>query len=167
VAVTLRPATVADIPLLCGWDAEPDVVASGAARGPGVWRDELARSVSWAEELIAEADGVPVGFMQLIDAAAEETHYWGADVEPGAWAMDIWVGAPEHRGRGIGREMMRLALDRCFDVHGATAVLLDPRSDNTRAHRFYERLGFCFVERRMFDDDDVDCFVYRLGRDER
>jgi len=165
VAVTLRRARLDDIDLLCEWDVDADVAASGAARGREVWEAELARVVPWAEELIAEADGVPVGFLQLIDAAAEESHYWGADVEPGAWALDIWIGRPEHRGRDIGREMMRLALDRCFGVHGAAAVLLDPRSDNTRAHRFYERLGFVFVEQRNFGDDD--CRVYRLGRAER
>jgi hypothetical protein len=30
-----------------------------------------------------------------------------------------------------------------------------------RAHRFYERLGLRFVERRRFGNDD--CFVYRLA----
>lgn len=167
--MTLRRATLDDLPVLRGWDADADVVASGAARGLDGWEEDLGRDVPWAEELIAEADGVPVGFIELIDAVVEESHYWGHDVEPGAWALDIWIGRPEHRGRGIGSEMMRLALARCFDVHGASAVLLDPRSDNTRAHRFYERLGFVFVERRNFDDGDrdEDCFVYRLGRPER
>jgi len=165
VAVTLRRATLDDLPTLHAWDADSDVVASGAARGQEGWEDDLGRDVPWAEELIAESDSEAVGFMQLIDAAAEESHYWGDDVEPGAWALDIWIGRPEHRGRGIGREMMRLALDRCLEVHGASAVLLDPRRDNTRAHRFYERLGFRFVEQREFDGDECD--VYRLGRDER
>jgi aminoglycoside 6'-N-acetyltransferase len=41
-------------------------------------------------------------------------------------------------------------------------VLIDPLASNTRAHRFYERLGFEFVERRRFGADD--CFVYRLPR---
>ncbi len=151
--------------MLLAWDADPDVMSSGAARGLEGWKEDLGRDVAWAEELIAETDGVPVGFMQLIDAVVEETHYWGDDVEPGAWALDIWVGRPEDRGRGIGGEMMRLALDRCFEVHGASALLLDPLRDNTRAQRFYERLGFRFIEERTIDDED--CCVYRLGRDER
>jgi aminoglycoside 6'-N-acetyltransferase len=40
--------------------------------------------------------------------------------------------------------------------------MLDPLAGNRRAHRFYERLGFRFVEHRRFGDDD--CFVYRLER---
>ena len=65
--------------------------------------------------------------------------------------------SPDH-----GTTMMRLALARCFAAPGVTAVLIDPLASNTRAHRFYERLGFRFVERRQFGQDD--CFVYRLGR---
>lgn len=163
--VTLRRATPADMPMLLAWDADPDVASSGAARGLEGWQEDLVRDVPWAEELIAEVDGAPVGFMELIDAVGEETHYWGDDVEPGAWALDIWIGRPQDRGRGIGAAMMRVALDRCFDTHGASAVLLDPRRDNTRAHRFYERLGFRLIGARTFGDDD--CLVYRLGRDER
>ena len=58
--------------------------------------------------------------------------------------------------------MMRLALARCFADRAVTAVLVDPLARNTRAHRFYERLGFRQVERRRFGADD--CFVYRLER---
>jgi aminoglycoside 6'-N-acetyltransferase len=43
-----------------------------------------------------------------------------------------------------------------------TAVLIDPLASNTRSHRFYERLGFKWIDRRYFGDDD--CFVYQLDR---
>ena len=58
----------------------------------------------------------------------------------------------------------RAALRRCVTVHRATAVLLDPLSTNSRACRFYERLGFQLLGVRRLGDDD--CCVYRLGRDE-
>ena len=41
-------------------------------------------------------------------------------------------------------------------------ILIDPLASNVRAHAFYERLGFRFVERRCFGDDE--CLVYRLDR---
>jgi len=40
--------------------------------------------------------------------------------------------------------------------------LIDPLESNTRALRFYERLGFTFVEHRTFDTDF--CRVYRFDR---
>ncbi len=57
---------------------------------------------------------------------------------------------------------MQIALTRCFADPVVTAVLIDPLASNTCAHRFYERLGFEFVERRSFGEDD--CFVYQLSR---
>ena len=54
---------------------------------------------------------------------------------------------------------MQLALKRCFADPLVTAVLVEPLASNTHAHRFYERLGFQFVEQRRFGNDE--CFVYR------
>ena len=54
-----------------------------------------------------------------------------------------------------------LALLRRWDEQ-PHVVTSGPHDANTRAHRFYERLGFRFVERRRFGRDD--CFVYRLDR---
>ena len=51
---------------------------------------------------------------------------------------------------------------RAFADPSVTALLVDQRDGNVRAQRFYERLGFEFVVRRYFDDDD--CAVYRLSR---
>jgi aminoglycoside 6'-N-acetyltransferase len=159
--VRLRPATVADIPLLHQWDRDPDVSASGGDDDEFDWEYEVPRDVPWRELLIAEADGEPVGFLQLIDAAEEETHYWG-DVEQGPWAIDIWIGAPKHRGQGIGAEMMRQALDRCFARPGVGHVLIDPLRRNDRAIRFYERIGFTHVGVQWFDTDE--CAVMRFDR---
>jgi aminoglycoside 6'-N-acetyltransferase len=58
--------------------------------------------------------------------------------------------------------MMRLAIGQCFASPEVSAILIDPLATNMDAHRFYKRLGFEFVERRSFGDDD--CFVYRLER---
>lgn len=161
----LRPARPADRALLEHWDAQPHVVAArGADGGPDGdfdWRRELRRDPDWRELLIAELDGRPVGLLQIIDPAREESHYWG-DVEDGLRALDIWIGAEADLGRGYGTRMMRLALDRCFADAAVKAVLVDPLAANTRSHRFYERLGFEAVERRLFGADD--CLVYRLDR---
>lgn len=58
--------------------------------------------------------------------------------------------------------MMRLALARCFKNPAVSAVLSDPFAGNVRSHRFYQRLGFQFIEPRRFGEDD--CCVYRLER---
>jgi aminoglycoside 6'-N-acetyltransferase len=158
----LRNATLDDVELLRRWDQQAHVQA---ATGGGDWRweVELTRYPDWRELLIAELEGRPIGFVQIIDPAREDTHYWG-NVEPNLRAVDIWIGEPSDLGRGYGTTIMRLALTRCLENPAVTGVLVDPLPRNTRAHRFYERLGFRFIERRFLGDDD--CFVLRLDRAE-
>ena len=158
-SIVLRPATPDDLDLLRRWDEQPHVRESGVEDWG--WETELGRDPEWREFLIASFGGRPIGFMQIIDPAREDTHYWG-NVPEGLRALDIWIGEPDALGQGYGTEMMRQALDRCFAEADVEAVLVDPLSTNVRAHRFYERLGFRFVERRMFGNDD--CHVYRMDR---
>ena len=156
----LRPATIDDLELLRRWDEEPHVVESDPNDDWG-WEVELTRNPDWREQLIAEVDGRSIGFIQIIDPALEDSHYWG-EIESNLRAIDIWIGEEKELGKGYGTQMMKLAIDRCFADPLVTAILIDPLASNTRAHRFYERLGFQFVEPRRFGDDE--CFVYRLNR---
>ncbi|GAB4496572.1 MAG: GNAT family N-acetyltransferase [Saprospiraceae bacterium] len=158
--IQLRPATIADLELLQHWDEQPHVLESDP-NDDWEWETELLRDPDWREQLIAESDGHPIGFVQIIDPAREESHYWG-DEPDNLRAIDIWIGEAKDTGKGYGSEMMRLALRRCFADPAVEAVLIDPLASNTAAQRFYERLGFRFVERRQFGDDDT--FVYRLER---
>jgi aminoglycoside 6'-N-acetyltransferase len=108
-------------------------------------------------------NGRPIGFIQIIDPALEESHYWG-DVPMNLRAIDIWIGEATDLGKGYGTEMMQLALARCFADPLVTAVLIDLLANNTRAHRFYQRLGFQTVDRRQFGEDD--CLVHCLKRED-
>lgn len=157
----LRPAEPSDRPLLEHWDRQPHVAAGAGVDGPWDWAHELPRRPDWRELLIAEVNGRPIGVLQIIDPKREETRYWG-EVPPNLRAIDIWIGEAADLGRGLGTEMMRQALERCFADPEVTAVLIDPLESNTRAHRFYERCGFRAVERRRFGNDD--CVVFRLER---
>jgi aminoglycoside 6'-N-acetyltransferase len=166
--LTIRQAVQSDVPHFEAWDRDPGVIAC-ATDDP---QADEAFGVSWADEIsangpvscyyVAELNGRPVGAMQVIDPHREPTHYWG-EIATNLRAIDIWIGAPEDRGRGIGAAMMRAVIERCF-ADGADAIVIDPLASSIRAHRFYERLGFRFVERREFGGDD--CFVYRLDRAE-
>ena len=155
-----RHATFADLDLLRHWDDQPHVIASDPNDDWG-WEVELDRNPDWREQLIAQIEGRPIGFIQIIDPAREESHYWG-NVAADLRAIDIWIGEAADLGKGYGTKMMQLAITRCFADSSVTAVIIDPLASNTRAHRFYERLGFKFIEYRRFGDDE--CFVYRLSR---
>lgn len=156
----LRPATPADLSLLERWQRQPHLKAA-LGDDDWQWATELARNPDWREQFIAEVDGRPIGFLQIIDPAREETQYWGC-IEGGRRALDLWIGEPDALGKGYGTQIMNLAIERSFADPSVTAILVDPMDSNTRAHRFYERLGFEYVVCRRFGDDS--CFVYRLRR---
>ncbi len=158
--ITLRPATLNDLALLRHWDEQAHVIEADPNDDWG-WEIELGRNPDWREQLIAEKEGRPIGFVQIIDPAQEDSHYWG-DISPNLRAIDIWIGEKSDLGKGYGTTMMQLAIAKCFANPTVTAILIDPLASNTRAHRFYEKLGFRKIDRRQFGDDD--CFVYRLLR---
>jgi aminoglycoside 6'-N-acetyltransferase len=158
--VKFRPATPDDLELLRVWDRQPHVIA---AKGNEDWQwgKELARSPDWREQLIAEVGGRPIGFVEIIDPSHEDSHYWECVAE-GHRAIDLWIGEKADLDRGYGTQIMKQAIARCFAGPTVTAILVDPRDCNARAHRFYERLGFEYVVHRQFGEDS--CFVYRLNR---
>lgn len=160
--VALRLATIDDLATLRRWDEAPHVVESDP-NDDWNWEVELTRFPSWREQLIAEVNGAPIGFVQIIDPAEEDSRYWG-DVAPNLRAIDIWIGEAAHLGKGHGTRIMELVLARCFADADVTAVLIDPLASNERAIKFYQRLGFKPVERRWFGADD--CLVHRLDRAE-
>ncbi len=166
--VRLRPATPDDAELLAIWDREPHVIAcsiddpeADIAFGGIQWREEPEDQSEISVYRLAEADGRPIGAMQVCDPHLESTHYWG-DTEPNLRAIDIWIGPKDALNRGYGTRMMTLALDAAFAAPEVVAVVIDPLNTNTDAHRFYQRLGFAVVGRRMFGEDD--CLVMTLKR---
>lgn len=158
--LTLREATPADLELLESWEEKPHVIAAGIEDWR--WATKLQRKPAWREFLVAMHADRPIGIVQIIDPALDDSHYWG-EVEPNLRAVDIWLGEQSDLGRGYGSEIMRQVLEHCFAAEQVTAILIDPLARNTKAQRFYQSLGFEFVEARAFDDDE--CFVYQLRRE--
>lgn len=159
--VIMRLATPDDQAVLDHWNTLPHIIETSGTDGGLDWGFELPRNVDWREILIAGIDTRPIGVVVIINAADEETHYWG-DTGPGVMAIDIWIGETECLGKGYGSQMMAQALARCFADPAVTHVLIDPLQSNQAAIRFYEAVGYRFLENRRFDDDD--CYVMRYDR---
>ena len=107
--------------------------------------DSLFGERRYAETLIAEDEGKPVGFALFFH------NYSTFLAQPGIYLEDLFV-LPEHRGAGVGRALLerlaQLALDRgCGRLEWA---VLDWNVD---AIRFYQRLGA---------KPNADWTVYRL-----
>lgn len=64
--------------LLQYWDSQPHVIEASGDDMPRDWGKELATDPDWRDLVIASVADKPIGIMQIINPAEEETHYSGA-----------------------------------------------------------------------------------------
>lgn len=162
-SITFRSANIKDLKTLQYWDEQPHVINSDP-KDDWNWAAELQRNPSWRKQIMAELNGEPLGFIQIINAREEETHYWGVDIPEGIAAIDIWIGEEKKLNKGYGTVMMNYAIEQCFADETINEIWIDPLASNTAAHRFYERTGFSFLRMEQFGEQS--CKVYNLKRND-
>jgi GNAT superfamily N-acetyltransferase len=135
-SIKTRPATVEDVPAVLGFIkslADYEKLSNAVTASEELLREHLFGPRPAAEVILAESDGVPVGFAAYFQTFST---FVG---RPGIWLEDILV-LPEHRGRGVGqillREVARVAFER--DAGRLEWSVLDW---NTPAIEFYRKVG--------------------------
>lgn len=140
------------------WDITPAAALEKALFPDDAWSaesfwSELAQYDS-RHYLVAERDGVLVGYAGLAAAAGE------ADV------LTVAVDKAE-QGCGVGGRLLRELLAEA-EQRGCTDVLLEVRADNGPAMALYERHGFDRVGvRRRYYSDGADAIVMRRRKGRR
>lgn len=87
------------------------------------------------ELIVAEKDGEIVGTLQLTFTPSI-SFQGGKRATVEAVRIDA-----KHRGKGLGKELMRWAIERA-KIEGCHVLQLTSHGERTDAHRFYENLGF-------------------------
>lgn len=101
--ITLRPAVAADSDRLLAWRNDAETRANSndtrpvERTGHDAWLKKVLADPAW-RLFVAEADGRPVGTVRAVK---------GGD----GWDLS-WTVAPEARGRGFGRAMVRALIAR-------------------------------------------------------
>lgn len=180
-AVSFRPFTPDDLPMLAGWEAQPHV-----ARW---WREDPALPAVTARYLpcldgrdptelfVLEAAGVPAGFFQRYLVAdnpqwAEALRRTGQPGVDNAVGIDYLIGDPALTGRGLGTtaitDFTRLALAR-YPAAGLVAAAVS--QDNIASWRALEKAGYrrCWAGELASDDpsDEGPMYLYRRDRGTR
>ncbi|HEX9103931.1 MAG TPA: GNAT family N-acetyltransferase [Polyangia bacterium] len=130
----VRTAVRADVPAIVALYADD---ALGAAREtPGeLARYQAAFDALDGELLVGEDDGRIVATLQL--TTLQQLSSRGAKV---AQIEAVRV-ASDLRGRGLGAQLVRFAVERARAA-GCARVQLTSHKERLDAHRFYEQLGF-------------------------
>ena len=134
--MTLRAATAADVPQIVAFIralAEYERLLHEVVATEAGMRQALFGPRPYAEVVLAEDDGTPIGFALFFHTFST---FLG---QPGLYLEDLFV-VPEARGRGVGRALLahlsQVAIERgCGRVEWA---VLDW---NAPAIRFYDSLG--------------------------
>jgi GNAT superfamily N-acetyltransferase len=140
-ALSIRPAGRDDLPAAVRLFALPD---EGNTKGDHAAEPLDARYLAAFDAIvddpnnrlfIAERDAQLVGVFQL--TIVQYIAYRGARVAQ----IENVVVVPTERSAGVGAEMMLWAIEEARR-RGCSRVQLTSRKGRTRAHAFYERLGF-------------------------
>lgn len=176
-ALTWRPLTSADLPLLVEWLAEPRVARwwNHEPTAEAVERDFGAsvRGEEPGEDLVVSLDGCPIGLLQrsVIREYPEHLAEFAAIVEvpEGAVELDYLIADPALRGRGLGARMIAAAVQDTWSAHpAAPAVLVAVVAANVASWRALEKAGLRRIaEGAMSPDNPIDDplhYVYRVDR---
>jgi ribosomal protein S18 acetylase RimI-like enzyme len=110
------------------------------ASGKASIRD-VAAGVDLAPAFFLVENGEKIGFFVLSLGYSPE--HGGTD----GFIDDIYI-APEHRGRGLGRQALDLALEESRNC-GVRVLLLEVEANNDRAYHLYTSIGFTDTKRRL------------------
>lgn len=134
---TLRTATPDDFPAL---HAALDAVARERRYLAIFTAPPLERSVAFYQGLLDE--GLPLEVLvrgtQILGWCDICSLFGDTRVHIGVLGIGL---LPEARGQGLGGRLMQSAIDAAW-ARGLSRIELSVRTDNTRAARLYERLGF-------------------------
>jgi ribosomal protein S18 acetylase RimI-like enzyme len=133
--ITIRPADADDLPGILALHAglESDSRTLDLPHASAIF--ERILSYPNYRVYVAISEGTVVGTFALL--IMDNLAHLGA---PSAIVEDVVV-SPAERGRGIGRQMMRHAMEHC-ERAGCYKMMLSSNLAREQAHQFYESLGF-------------------------
>jgi ribosomal-protein-alanine N-acetyltransferase len=125
---------------------------------------ELFPYSPWSASQYKEEFAAPTRhFVVALDDAQSIIGYAGVFAPGGAEADVLTVGViPNHRGKGIARQLMGLITDWAKQ-QGSIAMMLEVLVDNTEAIGLYESLGYSKLNvRKDYFGASLDALVMRL-----
>lgn len=140
-SIALRPAIPADRFAIRRWLGDPEVEKWWGNRARAEAEITLAMESPSALCRIIELASQPIGYAHAVD-----TGLWDGElpalVPAGCWDLDILIGSPSHRGKGVGRHAVQLLASEVFSTTLAVACCVVTSIRNEAAVRAYERAGF-------------------------
>jgi RimJ/RimL family protein N-acetyltransferase len=170
MAITFRPMSRDDLPLVHEWHQRPHVQEWWVERktfeeteahyGPTI------DGVEPTDHYIALLDGEPFGLIQTYLVSDYPDYAALIEEGEGTAGVDLYIADPANIGRGLGTEMLRRFVEEIVFARPETvAVTADPDVRNRASIRAFEKAGFRRV-RELVDPQDDELHVL-VRRDRR
>lgn len=152
----LRQLLDKDIALLERWLYMPHIAKW--YHNPLSWIDEVQKrndKYSFIHHFIVECGGKPIGFCQYYQYLySREDWHGGTDIK-GAYSIDYLIGDTEYLGKGFGKEIVGLLVDKIKQHNDAKRIIVQPEPENKASCNTLLSCGFSF-------DANKDIFIMEL-----
>ena len=99
---------------------------------------------------IAELDKYPIGFCQYYRCTDVEED-WNENIPlDGTYSIDYLIGDESFIGKGFGKSMIALLVDKVFSLQDAEKIIVRPDNDNYASNQSLLSVGFHFDEKNNF-----------------
>ncbi len=171
IEISFRPIEPREVENLVRWQRDPEV-ARWYWDAADLDDDELTRK--WTkrannpdtktDRYIIEVDDHDIGEIQV--AKLDDYPEFAVETAiPNAAGVDIFIGEPAWRDRGVGSRAVRQFVDEIvFSRPGIQTCIIDPEPENARAIRSYKKAGFTYVRTYHSDVNDIDVYLMRRER---
>jgi aminoglycoside 6'-N-acetyltransferase len=146
--LSFRPLSVTDFPLLLAWLSnehvkqwwnDGDDTLEKVALHYGAEAADVARFILVESTEVGER---AIGYFQCYVVSKEII------------GIDQFIGEPDLINQGVGTAAIKLFLEMVIASHKPQQVVIDPNSENKRAIRCYEKVGFVYYAMQPTNNGD-------------
>ena len=115
------------------------------------WMSEINQrngEFSWLTYLIATWQGQPIGLCQYYKCKDSDDEDFGTLPLEGAYGIDYLIGETSYLGKGLGKGIINLLVDRIFSIPDAQRVTADIDKDNKASEKALLSCGFALADAR-------------------
>jgi aminoglycoside 6'-N-acetyltransferase len=115
------------------------------------------------ERCIIVYDGEDIGYIQYYQLDKETSELYGYEDRETIYGTDQFIGEVEYWNKGIGQVLVKEMTEFLVNHKRANKVVMDPRIENERAIKCYEKSGFQKVKllpkRELHEGEYRDCWL--------
>ncbi|MGE6539205.1 GNAT family N-acetyltransferase [Bacillus luti] len=164
----IRYVVEGDAPIISKWLSDPEVLQYYEGRdNPQSVEKVLDHFIhnpnSNEKRCLIQFDAVLIGYIQMYPVDSDWKALYGYEESQNVWGMDQFIGEPAYWGKGIGTKLVQAAVSYITKKMNAEAIAMDPKVNNERAIKCYEKCGFKKVkiikEHELHEAKLEDCWM--------